>query len=237
MGSQPSADCPIVGAVHASLNDQPNVTLTQVEIYLADANGKPSGSVENYPGTVDCVGGQIINTTTGAVQAPLSGSNWGPSLRNVTPFFEDSLGVALTHNIVYSAFALMGALLGAAGIFVLLGADFLVLVQLLVYVGGILVLSLFAIMLTHRIADVQVSNRSVGRGVATVLIGLVLVALTRVALRATWVTGDVAAPAPTTYGVGSAFLGDFVLPFEVASLVLLVALIGAVMVSRKELRG
>ncbi len=146
-----------------------------------------------------------------------------------------ALGVALANNIVYSAFALMGALLGAAGIFVLLGADFLGVVQLLVYVGGILVLSLFAIMLTHRIADVHVSNRSVGRGAATVLVGLVLVGLIRVAVRATWVTTDVAAPIPTTYGVGTAFLTDFVLPFEVASLVLLVALIGAVMVSRKEL--
>jgi NADH-quinone oxidoreductase subunit J len=148
-----------------------------------------------------------------------------------------ALGVALTHNIVYSAFALMGALLGTAGIFVLLGADFLGAVQLLVYVGGILVLSLFAIMLTHRIADVQVSNRSVGRGFATVLVGMVLVALTRTAVRATWVTGNVAAPQPTTYGVGNAFLGDFILPFEIASLVLLVALIGAVTVSRKEVKG
>jgi len=148
-----------------------------------------------------------------------------------------ALGVALTNNIVYSAFALMGALLGAAGIFVLLGADFVGVVQLLVYVGGILVLSLFAIMLTHRIADVHVSNRSVGRGAGVVLVGLVLIALIRVAVRATWVTAEVAAPTPTTYGVGNAFLTDFVLPFEVASLVLLVALIGAVMVSRKELRG
>src|SRR5262245_60644872 len=148
-----------------------------------------------------------------------------------------ALGVALSHNIVYSAFALMGALLGTAGIFVLLGADFLGLVQLLVYVGGILVLSLFAIMLTHRIADVQVSNRSVGRGAGAVLVGMVLVALVRTSVRASWVVGDVAAPQPTTYGVGNAFLTDFVLPFEVASLVLLVALIGAVMVSRKELRS
>ncbi len=148
-----------------------------------------------------------------------------------------ALGVALSHNIVYSAFALMGTLLGAAGIFVLLGADFLGAVQLLVYVGGILVLSLFAIMLTHRIADVQVSNRSVGRGAALVLVGMVLVALVRTATRATWVTGDLAAPQPTTYGVGNAFLTDFILPFEIASLVLLVALIGAVMVSRKEVKG
>ena len=90
-----------------------------------------------------------------------------------------ALGVALAQNIVYSAFALMGALLGTAGVFVLLGADFLGVVQLLVYVGGILVLSLFAIMLTHRIADVRVSNRSVGRGVGAVLVGAVLIALVR----------------------------------------------------------
>ena len=148
-----------------------------------------------------------------------------------------ALGVALTHNIVYSAFSLMGALLGTAAIFVFLGADFLGAVQLLVYVGGILVLSLFAIMLTHRIADVRVSNRSVGRVAGVVLVGMVLVALVRAAARATWVTGNLAAPQPTTYGVGNAFLTDFILPFEIASLVLLVALIGAVTVSRKELKG
>jgi NADH-quinone oxidoreductase subunit J len=118
-----------------------------------------------------------------------------------------------------------------------LGADFLGVVQLLVYVGGILVLSLFAIMLTHRIADVRVSNRSVGRGAAAVLVGAVLVALVRVALRASWVDKAPGAPMPTTYGVGNAFLTDFGLPFEIASLVLLVALIGAVTVSRKEIKG
>ena len=74
-----------------------------------------------------------------------------------------ALGVALSNSIVYSAFALMGALLGVAALFVLLGADFLGVVQLLVYVGGILVLTLFAVMLTHRISDVNVSNRAVGR--------------------------------------------------------------------------
>jgi NAD(P)H-quinone oxidoreductase subunit 6 len=89
-------------------------------------------------------------------------------------------------------------------------------------------------MLTHRIADVQVSNRSVGRGVALIVVGMVLVALTRTAVRASWVVGNTAAPQPTTYGVGNAFLTDFILPFEIASLVLLVVLIGAVMVSRKE---
>ena len=81
-----------------------------------------------------------------------------------------ALGVALSRSIVYSAFALMGTLLGVAAIFVLLGADFLGVVQLLVYVGGILVLTLFAVMLTHRISDVNVSNRAVGRLPAAVLV-------------------------------------------------------------------
>lgn len=148
-----------------------------------------------------------------------------------------AVGVAMAKNIVYSAFALMGALLGVAGIFVLLAADFVGLVQLLVYVGGILVLSLFAIMLTHRIADVNVSNRSVGRLPGALVVGLVFVGMVRVALRADWIVKPDAEPPPSTYAIGNAFLTQYILPFEVASLVLLVALIGAVVVSRKEVRG
>ena len=147
-----------------------------------------------------------------------------------------ALGVALSNNIMYSAFALMGTLLGVAAVFVVLGADFLGVVQLLVYVGGILVLTLFAVMLTHRIADVNVSNRAVGRPLAIVLVGAVLWWMIKVASAATWVVKETAAPAPTTYGIGNAFLADYVLPYEIASLVLLVALIGAVVVSRKEIR-
>jgi NADH:ubiquinone oxidoreductase subunit 6 (subunit J) len=148
-----------------------------------------------------------------------------------------ALGVAFSDNVVYSAFALMGTLLGVAGMFVMLGADFLGLVQLLVYVGGILVLTLFAVMLTHRIADVHVSNRAVGRLPAVVMVGTVFVWMVRIGTRAHWVTGEPAAPAPTTYGIGEVLLTQFALPFEIASIVLLAALIGAVVVSRKEVRA
>ena len=148
-----------------------------------------------------------------------------------------ALGVALSRSIVYSAFSLMGALLGVAAVFVLLGADFLGVVQLLVYVGGILVLTLFAVMLTHRISDVNVSNRAVGGGVGLVVVGVVLVWMLQVARRAVWVVKGPAEAAPTTYGIGHAFLTDFVLPFEVASIVLLAALVGAIVVSRKEVKA
>ena len=148
-----------------------------------------------------------------------------------------ALGVALSRSIVYSAFSLMGALLGVAAMFVLLGADFLGVVQLLVYVGGIIVLTLFAVMLTHRISDVNVSNRAVGRAPGLIAVGVVLVWMLEVARRAKWVVRGPGAPEPTTYGIGNAFLTDFVLPFEIASIVLLAALVGAIVVSRKEVKA
>jgi NAD(P)H-quinone oxidoreductase subunit 6 len=146
------------------------------------------------------------------------------------------LGVVFTTNVLHSALALMGTLLGVAAMFVLLGADFLGVIQLLVYVGGILVLTLFAVMLTSRV-DVRVSNRAVGRVPAAVVTLVVFISMTRAITTATWVATAPGAPEPTVYGIGSAFLGSYVLPFEIASLVLLVALIGAVTVSRKEVKG
>jgi len=148
-----------------------------------------------------------------------------------------ALGVALSNNIMYSAFALMGTLMGVAGTFVMLGADFLGVVQLLVYVGGILVLTIFAVMLTHRIADVNVSNRAVGRPLAVLLVGAIAWWMIKVGVAASWVTKAPGTAEPTTYGIGNAFLTDYILPYEIASLVLLVALIGAVVVSRKEIQG
>ena len=145
-------------------------------------------------------------------------------------------GVAFSPNIVYSAFALMGTFMGAAALYVFLAADFLAVVQVLVYVGGILVLMLFAVMLTHRIADVRVSNRSVGRLPALLIIALVAGVMGKAVIGTQWHTVAAGTPVPTTYGIGNAFLGEYVLPFELASMVLLAALIAAVVLSRKELK-
>src|SRR5437867_9601947 len=75
-------------------------------------------------------------------------------------------GVALAPNILYSAFALLGTLGGVAGLYMLLGADFVGIAQLLIYVGGILVLILFAVLLTNKIGEVKLSNLSSGVMVA-----------------------------------------------------------------------
>ena len=147
-----------------------------------------------------------------------------------------ALGVALSQNVVYAAFALMGTLIGAAGLYAFLAADFVAVVQVLVYVGGILVLTLFAIMLTHQISDINVSNRSVGWAPAAFLVLAAGGAMSYAVISGDWFTAPLVEAVPTTFSVGEAFLGKYLLPFELASLVLLTALIGAIVLSRKELR-
>ena len=144
--------------------------------------------------------------------------------------------VAFSRNIVHSAFSLVGTFGGVAGIYVLLGADFVAAVQVLIYVGGILVLILFAVMLTHRIAEVQVTNRSVGRIPALIAAGILFLILVQAILETRWVKAQETGYLPTTAQIGDLFLQNYLLPFELASVVLLVALIGAVILSRKEIK-
>jgi NADH-quinone oxidoreductase subunit J len=100
--------------------------------------------------------------------------------------------VAFSRNIVHSAFALLGTFFGVAGLYVFLSADFLAVVQALVYVGGILVLILFAVMLTGKIGDVKVSNRSAGVLPGLLLLVLLLGLLGALVLATPW---QVAGPA------------------------------------------
>ena len=142
--------------------------------------------------------------------------------------------VAFSRNIVYSAFALVGALMGVAGVYILLAADFVAMVQVLLYVGGIVVLTIFAVMLTQGIGDVAVSNRAVGPLAGLTVIALAGAVMLYATLRTPWHLATDVQVSATTYGVGNAFLGAYVLPFEIASIVLLVSLIGAVVISRQD---
>ncbi len=148
-----------------------------------------------------------------------------------------SMMVAFSRNIVYSTFALLGAFMGVVGIYVLLAADFVAMVQLLVYVGGILVLTIFAVMLTSGIADVTVSNREVGIVPSLVTVVILGAVMLYAVVKTPWQQAPAQmSSSPTTYAIGNAFLGEYVLPFEVASLVLLAALVGAIVISRQETR-
>jgi NADH:ubiquinone oxidoreductase subunit 6 (subunit J) len=141
--------------------------------------------------------------------------------------------VVLSRTLIYSAFALLFTFFGVAGLYVLLGADFLAATQLLVYVGGILVLLLFGVMLTHRIYDLDLKAETTQLAPGVIVAVGLFVILASTATRTQW-TGLGRAPAPTTKAIGRLFLGQYLLPFEAASILLLVALMGAAMIVRRR---
>ncbi len=148
-----------------------------------------------------------------------------------------ALCVATLRNIVYSAFSLLGTLLGVAGLYIFLSADYLAVTQLLVYVGGVLVLILFAVMLTQRIDDVRISNRSFGLLPASIATLVTTALLLFITYMADWkVAPGEPQLQPTAARLGELLLSRYLLPFEIASVVLLITLIGAVVVARKELK-
>jgi NADH-quinone oxidoreductase subunit J len=145
-----------------------------------------------------------------------------------------ALVVVLARSLIYNAFALLGTFFGVAGLYLLLGADFLAATQLLIYVGGILVLLLFGVMLTHKIYDLDLRSE-----VTQFLPGLIVAALAfgilaLTAVRTPWAAGSGRDPAATTEEIGGLFLGQYLLPFWAASILLLVALIGAAMIVRRK---
>ena len=146
-------------------------------------------------------------------------------------------GVALSRNILYSSIGLLMALLGAGSLYVFLSADFVAVTQLLVYIGGVLVLILFAVMLTNRITEVSVSNSSFGQFGGFLLFVAVAPVLLAVAALTPWNTRTPAPLAPMTAEIGNQLLTKWLLPFEVASIVLLATLVGAVVIARKEIKA
>ena len=143
--------------------------------------------------------------------------------------------VAFSKSIIYSTLGLLGTFLGIAGLYVTLSADFLAATQILVYVGGTLTLILFAVMLTARIDKMKASNPQQGIVPAFVLVALVLVALGTVAAQTPW-PAEVRPVMPSTAKLGHAFLGEYLLPFELGSIVLLAAMIGSVVLARRAVK-
>jgi NADH-quinone oxidoreductase subunit J len=141
--------------------------------------------------------------------------------------------VVSARSLIYSAFALLFTFFGVAGLYVLLGADFLAAAQLLVYVGGILVLLLFGVMLTHRIYDLDLRSEKTQLAPGLIIAVGVFIIVAAVAFKTEWPT-VARPPAPTTQEIGRMFLGEYLLAFEAASVLLLVALIGAAMIVRRK---
>lgn len=148
-----------------------------------------------------------------------------------------ALGVVLFSNVVYSAFMLGGVFISMAGFYLLLNGDFVAAAQVLIYVGAVNVLILFAIMLVNKRQDFVPFPSA---GLRKVLTGVVSVGL--FALLSTMVLGTpwaYSTPGPaggesSIVVIGQHFFTDFLLPFELASVLLLIAMVGAIILARRE---
>ena len=140
-------------------------------------------------------------------------------------------------NLVHAALWLVVALGGLAGCYLLLAAEFVAWVQVLIYVGAVAVLLLFGLMLTKapigRTAELDSNNRWAALVVAVATAG-VLVTVVADAVRSTWFDPHAAVAQGTAKAVGTSLFRYWVLPFEVLSVLLLAALVGAIVLSRRD---
>jgi NADH-quinone oxidoreductase subunit J len=141
-----------------------------------------------------------------------------------------ALMVGVVRDLVHAVLFLILSFIGVAGLYITLSADFVAVVQVLIYAGAISVLMLFAILLTPRSGR---DNAGVSYSAPiSVLAGLVGATLVFVALKTEWAKVEGDRFDTTAAAIGEALLDPFVLPFEVASVVLTVAMIGAIILVR-----
>ncbi|MDF9801021.1 NADH:ubiquinone oxidoreductase subunit 6 (subunit J) [Catalinimonas alkaloidigena] len=155
-----------------------------------------------------------------------------------------ALMILFTRNVLYSAFLLIVTFLGVAAIYVFAGADFLAITQILVYVGGILVLMIFGVMLTNKISGQAVMTEGQHHFWAA-LIGLSLFGLLSYTIlqvnfsSLAWIqaarNANEQVQESTIQRLGILLMSDFVLPFELAGVLLLIALIGAAFIAKRQL--
>lgn len=145
-----------------------------------------------------------------------------------------ALAVVTMKNIFHCALFLILCLFTVAGIYVLLSAEFLAVVQVLLYVGAVAILMIFAIMLTSKLAgrEVQMSNEQtfIGAFMSLILVFGLVVSFSNSIFR----ISDAVPPTKSTFAIGRLLMTDYVLPFEMVSVLLLAALIGAIVLARRE---
>jgi NADH:ubiquinone oxidoreductase subunit 6 (subunit J) len=154
-----------------------------------------------------------------------------------------AINILITKNVLHAAFSLLATFIGIAAIFVFAGADFLAMTQIMIYVGGILILLLFGIMLTNRIAGEQFiitgrRNTKLGIFISGILfIGLisfiVKVNFNSVGWIAASIRNNYLLKESTVSSLGTNLMTNFILPFEISALILMVALMGAALIAGK----
>jgi len=149
--------------------------------------------------------------------------------------------VAFSRNILYSAFSLFFTLLGTSGLYFFLDAEFLAIVQVVVYIGGVTVLLLFAILLTKNIQEIKETNAlSFNRAIFAGAFSLVLLGSLIYLILTEWSyferLSEPDYPFLTLDRLGELMLNKYLLPFEAASILLLVVLVGSLVIAKRAVK-
>ena len=142
--------------------------------------------------------------------------------------------VVISTQLINSAVSLLFTLFGVAGLYVFLYADFMAATQVIIYVGGILVLIIFGVMLTNKIENATITSKTHNKIPGAIFSGLLLLLQFYAIFNTKWLVNENSAKDSTIVDIGELLLGKYLLPFEVVSILLLAALIGAAMLSRKK---
>lgn len=143
-------------------------------------------------------------------------------------------GIVVSRNLVHAAFSLVLSFVGVAGVYVIAQADFVAVVQLLVYAGAVAILLIFGVMLTRGAPTANVENNQwfMASAVATlVFLGILLVLANAGAI---WPIDASPPSQDTPRAIADLLFGPYLLPFEAASVLLLAALVGAIVLAKEE---
>jgi NADH-quinone oxidoreductase subunit J len=145
-----------------------------------------------------------------------------------------ALAMVTSKNLFHSALFMILSFVGVASLYVLLEAPFLAAVQILIYAGAIAMLIIFAIMLTRRLMAKDLVQRNAQWGWSALGAVLLFVALGVILFQVNWPVVEAAVPEETIRILGQDLMGTYLVPFEVASVLLLVALVGSIIIARER---
>ena len=145
-----------------------------------------------------------------------------------------AINVVISSQLIYSAVSLLFTLFGVAGLYVFLYADFIAATQVIIYVGGILVLIIFGVMLTNKIDTPNIVSSSSNQVIGFLASSFLLLLQFGVIFKTNWKEGVVLESESTVNIIGNLLLQDYLLAFEIVSILLLAALIGSAFLSRRN---
>ena len=142
--------------------------------------------------------------------------------------------VVFSPNLIHSAVSLLFTLFGTAGLYIFLYADFIAATQVVIYVGGILVLIIFGVMLTNRIDTPSIAASSANQFIGGLGALAIFVIQVGIIFNTSWKIGEPQSRESTIDTIGKLLLNEYLLPFEIVSILLLAALMGSALLSRRS---